>query len=145
MLERHRWLIGLAGGYFLIAGVLGLGYAGLVAFTSGFDGADLLGAVIAATSALLLLAAAARLIGRRAWLSVHVLLVGGVVAIPFGLAPLAGVASLIDQGYITAGPIELTIGALPLAWAIVGAVIATLAWRADDRAARLGTRRPKRS
>ena len=58
--------------------------------------------------------------------------VGAAASVLVGLQPLVLVAWLIDREYITSGPIELAVGIVPLAWSVVSAAVALIAWRASS-------------
>jgi len=90
---------------------------------------DLLPIVLGAMLSFSLLATAGwltrRLNGRFAWIVPF----GAVAAVLAGLQPLMAVTWLVERGNLTAGPIELAIGVVPLAWALLSAAVALTAWR----------------
>ncbi|HEU5204586.1 MAG TPA: hypothetical protein VFU17_09855 [Candidatus Limnocylindrales bacterium] len=65
--------------------------------------------------------------GRGKWLVPF----GAVASVLIGLQPLILVLWFIDRGNLAAGPIELAIGIVPLAWSVVSAAVALAAWRAS--------------
>jgi hypothetical protein len=74
---------------------------------------------------------------RHGWLA-RIVPFGAVSAVVAGLQPLIAVTWLVERGYVTAGPIELAIGAVPLVWALLSATVAIARWtaRGRDRALR---------
>jgi hypothetical protein len=69
---------------------------------------------------------------RRGWLAAIVPF-GAVSAVLAGLQPLIAVTWLVERGYVTAGPIELAIGVVPLVWALLSAAVAMARWTARGR------------
>ena len=91
--------------------------------------ADVLPIVLGALLSFALLATASWLIRRRPGRLAWIVPFGAVAAVLAGLQPLMAVIWLVERGNLTAGPIELGIGIVPLAWAILSAAVALRAWR----------------
>ena len=90
---------------------------------------DVLPIVVGALLSFTLLATAGWLTRRRRGRLAGIVPFGAVAAVLAGLQPLMAVAWLVEQGNLTAGPIELAIGVVPLVWALVSAAVALTAWR----------------
>jgi hypothetical protein len=151
-----RPLVALAAAWFTVAGATGAVMAVLGAWTltsAGMNGCvlligdravrfpvpadafgctqrvDVLPIVLGALLSLALLATAGWLTRRRDGRLAAVVPFGAVAAVLAGLQPLMAVLWLVEQGNLTAGPIELAIGIVPLAWAFLSAAVALTAWR----------------
>ena len=151
-----RPLVIMAAAWFILAGSIGAVMAVLGAWTvvsAGMNGcvlligdravrfpvpADALGCtqrvdvlpiVLGALLSFALLATAGWLIRRRNGRLAGIVPLGAVAAILAGLQPLMTVVWLVEQGNLTAGPIELAIGFVPLIWALLSAAVALTAWR----------------
>jgi hypothetical protein len=151
-----RPLVALAAAWFALAGSIGAVMAVLGAWTvtsAGMNGCvlligdravrspiaedalgctqrvDVLPIVLGALLSFALLATAGWLTrrpnGRFAWIVPF----GAVAGVLAGLQPLLAVIWLVQRGNVTAGPIELAIGIVPLFWAILSAAVALTAWR----------------
>ena len=153
-----RPLVALAAAWFAFAGSIGAVMAVLGAWTvtsAGMNGcvllragrlpveADALGCtqrvdvlpiVLGALLSLALLATAGWLIRRRNGRLAAIVPFGAVAAVLAGLQPLMAVVRLVEQGNLTAGPIELAIGVVPLAWALLSTAVALTAWRQREAA-----------
>jgi hypothetical protein len=90
---------------------------------------DVLSIVLGALLSFALLATAGWLTRRRHGRIAWIVPFGAVAAVLAGLQPLMAVIWLVERGNLTAGPIELAIGIIPLAWAILSAAVALTARR----------------
>ena len=90
---------------------------------------DVLSIVLGGVVSFSLLATAGWLALRRRGRFAWIVPFGAVAAVLAGLQPLMAVIWLVERGNLTAGPIELGIGIVPLAWAILSAAVALMAWR----------------
>ena len=154
--QPPRWLLAVAAAWFALAGaVSGLltvvgawsaisaGLSGCVLTVEGVgvrlpvapdslgctQRVDLLSIVLSGLASIVLLAALGWLTGSGRWRwSVPF---GAVAAVLVGIQPLILVVWFIDRGNLTAGPIELAVGIVPLAWAVLSAAVALAAWRAS--------------
>jgi hypothetical protein len=156
-----RPLVAMAAAWFALAGSIGAVMAVLGAWTAisaGMSGCvllvgdqivrfplavdalactqrvDILPIVLGALLSFALIATAGWLIRRRHGRLAGIVPFGAVAAVLAGLQPLMAVVWLIEQGNVTAGPIELAIGVLPLAWALLSAAVALTAWRPEQAA-----------
>ena len=156
MSRPPRWAIALAGAWFGLAGAA----SGILAFVEAWTAvsAGLNGCVLSIAGIGVRLPVASNALECSQRVDVVTIVVGGVasVALLTTLAWLAGarwgrrwvpvaaagsvlvglqllmlVAWLIDREYITAGPIELAVGLVPLVWSVVSAIVALAAWRAS--------------
>lgn len=151
-----RTLVALAAAWFVLAGSIGAVMAVLGAWTvtsAGVNGCvlligdgtvrfpvpadalgctqrvDLLPIVLGALLSFALLATAGWLTRRRHGRLAGIVPFGAVAAVLAGLQPLMAVVWLVEQGNLTAGPIELAIGVVPLIWGLLSATVALTAWR----------------
>ena len=156
-----RPLVALAAAWFALAGSIGAVMAVLGAWTvtsAGMNGCvlligdgagrlpvppdalgctqrvDVLPIVLGALLSLALLATAGWLTRRRDGRLAAIVPFGAAAAVLAGLQPLMAVVWLVEQGNLTAGPIELAIGVVPLAWALLSAAVALTAWRPQETA-----------
>ena len=155
MRRPPRWLLGVAATWFALAGAAS-GITAVVgawsALSAGLSGCvlligdaalrlpvapdafgctqrvDVVPLVLGAGTSVVLLATFGWLVGaqRGRW-SVPF---GAAGAVFVGIQPLLLVTWLIDNGYLTGGPIELAVAVVPLTWAIASAGTALTAWRA---------------
>lgn len=154
MSRPPRWLLAVAAAWFALAGAV----SGLMtvvsawsAISAGLSGCvltverlgvrfpvspdplgctqrvDLLSMVLSGLASIVLLATLGWLAGSR-WGRRWVPL-GALAAVLVGIQPLILVLWFIDRGNVTAGPIELAVGIVPLVWSIVSAAVALTAWR----------------
>jgi hypothetical protein len=92
---------------------------------------DLIPIALGGLASGLLLATLAWLPGSRRRAPSRVVPLGAVAAVLAGVQALSTVLFLIDQGNLTAGPVEIGFGLLLLAWGVVSAAVALAAWRAS--------------
>lgn len=156
MRQSPRWLLAAAAAWFGLAGAV----SGILAFvgawsasSAGLSGCllevagvsvrlpvapdplgcmqrvDVVPLVLEALASVALLATLGWLAGsgRGKWLVPF----GAVASVLIGLQPLILVLWFIDRGNLAAGPIELAVGIVPLAWSVVSAAVALAAWRAS--------------
>ena len=125
------WTVTSAGmnGCFLLIGDRTMRFTGAADPLVCTHRVDVLPIVVGALLSFALLATAGWLTGRRRGRFALIVPFGAVAAVLAGLQPLMAVVWLVEQGNLTAGPIELAIGLVPLAWAILSAAVALTAWR----------------